>query len=133
MTTYSTPREAKKLGRTARPGDRLYTIHKGYGRFPGAPSEYYSEHVVGRGRGVSGGAMLEGPGYTSVEGLVLRDGPVYTDRPRGMPNLDGPLPQVEGPLGLSADEIRQLSRSELHDLAKQNRLNREERKRLLGI
>jgi hypothetical protein len=38
-------------------------------------------------------------GGTSAEGLCLRFGPVYDTPPKGLRNLDGPAPQVAGPLG----------------------------------
>jgi hypothetical protein len=91
------PAEAKKFAKQARRGVTYYTINK-HARNLGAyeDSRTYSEHVFTRHAPLTGNLMTDGG--TSAEGLCLRFGPVYDTPPKGLRNLDGPAPQVAGPL-----------------------------------
>jgi hypothetical protein len=97
MTTYQRTRsDAKKAAKTARKGMKLYVIKdvaRNIARYEDA--QLYSEYVVTHRQAITGAWMISGS--LSVEGLVLRDGPVYTSPPRGVRNIATPGPQVAGP------------------------------------
>lgn len=133
MTEYRTARDAKRLARTARPGDILYTIHRNKVTYPGAPREVYSEHVVGRSRGLSGAPMLEGPGYTSVEQLVLAHGPVTDQRPHGMRDMAEIVGNVCEPIPGASEGWRYFSSGEIDGLEKDVQRAAEDRKRNWGF
>lgn len=66
-------------------------------------------------------------GSLSVEGLVLREGPVYTRPPEGIRNIAGPGPQVDGPLPEN-DNVRPLTGYEIRQMEKQVEANKGARK-----
>lgn len=116
MTTYKrTKRDAKKAGQQCRKGDTLWTIvDVATNLAPYEDGQLLQEYKVTGTHPLLGGAMI--CGALSVEGLVLREGPVYTTRPAGYRAVDEPAPQVPAPLAdhdvrpLSDKEIRRLER-----------------------
>jgi len=114
MTVYRrTKRDAKRASRQVRKGQKLYVLKEvATNLAPYEDSHLYSEYQVNFEHPLLGGWMISGS--LSVEGLVLREGPVYTEKPKGVRNLATPGPQAAGPLGnrpnrkLSAREIREL-------------------------
>lgn len=113
-TVWETERDAKKLAKSAKIGDVLYTIDnvaRNVARYE--DSQLYSRHVVEHYHPITGTPMVAGS--LSVTGLVKRFGPVYSERP----NLRGvhePVPQVAGPV--DRDEIHILDEAELKALEK---------------
>jgi hypothetical protein len=97
MTTYQrTRRDAKKAAKAARKGMKLYVIKEVARNIaPYEDAQLYSEYTVTHRQAITGAWMIAGS--LSVEGLVLRDGPVYTSPPKGVRNIAGPGPQVAGP------------------------------------
>ncbi|WP_330172995.1 hypothetical protein OG875_04950 [Streptomyces sp. NBC_01498] len=126
-TVYrQTKRDAKELSRTAKRGDKLYVIRDiatNLARYEDA--QLYSEYTVTGQHPLLGGAMISGS--LSVEGLVLREGPVYTKPPKGIRNIAGPGPQVDAPLP-ERDNVRPLSAYEIRQMEKQVEANKEDRK-----
>lgn len=121
-----TKKDAKELSRTARRGDKLYVIHDiatNLARYEDA--RLYSEYTVTGQHPLLGGAIISGS--LSVEGLVLREGPVYTQPPKGIRNMAGPGPQVAGPLP-ETDNVRDLSDYEIKRMEKQVEADKEARK-----
>lgn len=116
MTTYRrTRRDAKKAGREARKGDTLWVIADvATNLAPYEDGQLLKEYKVTGTHPLLGGAMISGA--LSVEGLVLREGPVYTKRPAGYREIGEPAPQVPAPLAdhdvrpLTEQEIRRLER-----------------------
>lgn len=99
MTAYEGRKGLKQLQKIAHKGMELYVVYEGHGRFPGAPSKYYSKHVLDCRGGFSGQWMS---GTASIQQL-LTYGPIYDAPPPGVQNLDGPLPQVAGPAAMDLD------------------------------
>lgn len=97
MTVYDRTRSgAKKAAKDARKGMKLYVIKKVSDRVAPYEDPYlYSEYTVTHRQAFTGAWMISGS--LSVEGLVLRDGPVYTSRPAGLRGIHEPAPQVTGP------------------------------------
>lgn len=97
MTTYPrTKAGAKKAARDARKGMRLYIVRETARNLaPWEDKALYSEYTVTHKHPVTGAWMI--CGSTSVEALVLRDGPVYTSPPKGIRNVATPGPQVAAP------------------------------------
>lgn len=97
MTTYRRTRsDAKRAAKAARKGQKLYVIKevaRNVARYE--DSHLYAEYEVTHRQAITGAWMISGS--LSVEGLVLRDGPVYTSPPRGVRNIATPGPQVAGP------------------------------------
>ncbi|MFE4857345.1 hypothetical protein [Streptomyces sp. NPDC056670] len=116
MTIYQrTRRDAKKAGRELKRGDRFYiTQSVARNLAPYEDSKLYSEYTVTGTHPLLGGAMVGGQ---SVEGIVLRDGPITTSPPKGMRNVATPGPQVSGPLG-NDDYEGFLDEAELRGLEK---------------
>lgn len=110
------PGEAKKFAKQARLGVTYYTINK-HATNLGAYEDRktYSAHVFTRHAPITRNPMTDGG--TSAEGLCLRYGPVYDTPPQGLRNLDGPAPQVAGPLGADYEGV--LDEAELRGLEKQ--------------
>lgn len=127
-TVYQrTKRDAKELGRTARVGDTFYVVHDtATSLAPYEDGQLYSAHTVTFMHRFSATPAMISGSY-SVEAMVLRDGPVYTQPPKGMRNLATPGPQVAGPL--DGDEHRELNPYEIKRLEKQNDANQTDRKR----
>lgn len=119
MTTYQrTRRDAKKAARNARKGQRLYVIKEvARNLAPYEDSHLYSEYTVTHRQAITGAWMIAGS--LSVEGLVLREGPVYTSPPKGVRNIATPGPQVAGPLPAGYEGV--LDEAELRGLEKQVR------------
>lgn len=115
--TYErTERDAKKAGRELRKGDRFYVVMSVATNIaPYEDDRLYSEHIVTGDHPLLGGAMVGGQ---SVEGICLRSGPIYMDRPDGIRNVATPGPQVEGPLK-GKKFGRKLTDRELRDLERQ--------------
>ncbi|MEV0779198.1 hypothetical protein [Streptomyces sp. NPDC050428] len=111
-----TRKDARELSRTARKGDKLYVILDiANERIPYEASRLYSEYTVTHDHPLLGGAMISGS--LSVEGLVLRNGPVYTQPPKGIRNIADPGPQVCGPLPDGYEGV--LDEAEIRGLEKQ--------------
>ncbi|MET9484789.1 hypothetical protein [Streptomyces sp. NPDC006638] len=92
-----TQRDAKKLGKTARVGDVFYTLVSiSHHVAPYEDAQLYNVHEVKFMHPLLGGAMISGS--QSVEGLVLREGPVYEELPKGYRGLHEAPPQVAGPV-----------------------------------
>lgn len=124
MTEYKrNSRGAKKAGKELRKGDTFYTI------VPVAQNiaPYEDSHLLHRYTVTGthplgiGGAMVGGH---SVEGIVLREGPAYSDRPAGYRGEWEPAPQVAPPLAysgakrpLNAREIREMEEEVANNLA----------------
>lgn len=125
MTEYRSKRDAQRLARECRDGDKLYTVYKLSTRLP-VPKEMYSEWTVSKGSRWR--VPMAGPS-TSVEQLVYSHGPVYDRPPRGMHNIADPLPQVGEPIPGGSDGWRHLSRAEIAGLEKEVRRAREETRR----
>lgn len=126
-----TKKDAKELSRTARVGETYYVIcHVSDHAATYGPAQYVSAHTVEFMHPLLGGAMI--CGSLSVEGMVLREGPVYSYHPRTpggneIPLLGGKQQQVHGPLG--ADIHREFSDYEITQMEKQVEANRADRKR----
>lgn len=125
MTTYQTPRDAKKLARSVRIGDKLYTINNHRITHPGAEAQTYSEHVVCKKSGITGNLMVSDT--VSVDRLVTAFGPVYDRPPRGMRNLAEQRRNVCEPIVGGSEDTRYLSGSEIDGMEKDVRRAREER------
>ena len=97
MTTYQrTERDARKAAKAARAGMKLYVLRDvAQNIAPYEDAQLYSEYTVTHRQAITGAWMISGS--LSVEGLVLRDGPVYTSPPRGVRNVATPGPQYAGP------------------------------------
>lgn len=97
MTTYPRTRSgAKKAARDVRKGQKLYIVRKVARNIaPYEDAALYDQYTVSYRHPITGGWMISGS--LSVEGLVLRDGPVYTSPPKGLRNIAAPGPQVAGP------------------------------------
>lgn len=116
MTEYKrTRRDAKKASRECRKGDTLWVIKDvAQNLAPYEDAQLVEEYRVTHMHPLLGGAMCGGA--MSVEGLVLREGPVYTRRPAGFRAVHEPAPQVPGPLAnhtrrpLTDKEIRKYER-----------------------
>lgn len=127
MTTYErTVRGAKKAARDARKGQKLYVIQQvAQNLAPYEDSHLYSEYEVTHRQAITGAWMIAGS--LSVEGLVLRYGPVYTEPPKGVRNIATPGPQVGGPLPAGYEGV--LDEAELRGLEKQVRDGSDPKKR----
>lgn len=97
MTTYQRSKGgAKRAARQARKGMKLYVLKEvARNVAPYEDAQLYSEYTVTHRQAITGAWMISGS--LSVEGLVLRDGPVYTSPPRGVRNVATPGPQYAGP------------------------------------
>jgi hypothetical protein len=119
MTTYQrTTRDAKRAGREAKKGQKLYVVlNVAQNLAPYEDAQLYSEYTVSYRHPLLGGWMISGS--LSVEGLVLREGPVYTSPPKGVRNIATPGPQVAGPLPAGYEGV--LDGAELRGLEKRVR------------
>lgn len=119
MTTYQrTERDAKKAGQQVRKGQKLYVVlDVAQNLAPYEDARLYSEYTVAYRHPLLGGWMISGS--LSVEGLVLREGPVHTEPPKGVRNIAGPGPQVAGPLPQDYEGV--LDEAEIRGLGKQVR------------
>jgi hypothetical protein len=97
MTVYQrTKRDAKRADREVRKGQKLYVLKEvATNLAPYEDSHLYSEYTVSYRHPLMPGWMISGS--LSVEGLVLREGPVYTSPPKGVRNIATPGPQVAAP------------------------------------
>lgn len=110
--------DAKKLARVARIGTVLYTVADvAQNIAPWEDGQLYSRHVVSWRSPVTGNLMIGGS--TSLANLVLRDGPVYTEKPKGLRDIAKPGPQVAGPLPKGYEGV--LDEAELKGLEKRVR------------
>jgi hypothetical protein len=141
MTEYKrSKRDAKKAAREVKPGDSLWVIHDmARNLAPYEDAQTLQEHVV-----TSLHPLLRVPmiaGSLSVEGLVLRDGPVYTSRAEAMRNSTAgarreifePTPQVAGPKtlkNLNPAEIRRLEKEVTQSL--EARVGKRDAKKLVA-
>ncbi|WP_030757328.1 hypothetical protein [Streptomyces sp. NRRL F-5135] len=98
MTVYQrTKRDAKRADRDVRKGQKLYVIREVSRHVaPYEDKHLYDEYTVSHRHPLMPGWMISGS--LSVEGLVLRSGPVYTEKPTGLRGVHQPAPQVAGPL-----------------------------------
>jgi hypothetical protein len=119
MTTYQrTERDAKKAGQRVRKGQKLYVVlDVAQNLAPYEDAQVYSEYVVSYRHPLLGGWMISGS--LSVEGLVLREGPVYTSPPKGIRNIAEPGRQYAAPLGNDYEGV--LDEAELRGLDKRVR------------
>ena len=117
MTVYQrTKRDAKRAEREVSEGDKLYIVRELSGRgATGQDKQVYAEYTVSHRHPLMPGWMISGS--LSVEGLVLRDGPVYTEKPRGLRGIHEPARQVGGPLGDDYEGV--LDEPEIRGLEKQ--------------
>ncbi|MGQ4513668.1 hypothetical protein [Streptomyces sp. DW26H14] len=125
MTEYRSKRDAKRLAREVKPGQKLYTICELKTNLP-IDKRLYSEWTV-RDGGFWAGPIVGMT--TTVEQLVLREGPVYTEPPRGMRNIADPLPQLAEPIAGGRDGWRHFSRAEIASLEKEVQRASEETRR----
>jgi len=97
MTTYQRSKSgAKRAARDARKGMKFYVIKDvAQNIAPYEDSQLYSEYEVTHRQALTGAWMISGS--LSVEGLVLREGPVYTSPPKKIRNVATPGPQYAGP------------------------------------
>ncbi|MFC5802788.1 hypothetical protein [Streptomyces formicae] len=99
MTTVyrRTRSDAKKANRDAYKGMVLYVINEVATNIaPYEDSHLKTRHVVTHRQAITGAWMIAGS--LSVEGLVLREGPVYTvDPDPKVREIGDPSPQVAGP------------------------------------
>jgi hypothetical protein len=97
VTTYQrTVKDAKRAAKAARKGMKLYVIKDvAQNIAPYEDAQLYSKYVVTHQQAITGAWMI--CGSLSVEGLVLRDGPVYTEKPKGIRDIAIPGRQVAGP------------------------------------
>ena len=108
-------RGARDLNRYIRKGTTVYTVREiATHMAPYEDPKRYHAHTFDWQSPITGHWMT---GHLSAEGLLLQEGTVYADPPRGMRNAADPAPQVAGPLGhgeyegiLDADEIRGLEK-----------------------
>lgn len=125
MTEYARSRSgAKKASMQLRKGDTFYTkVEVSKRHAPYEDSELLQRYTVTGTHPLMGGAMVGGH---SVEGIVLREGPAYTTRPKGYRGVWEPAPQFFGPLELhgkkydrplNARELRNLENKVADDLA----------------
>jgi hypothetical protein len=116
--TYErTERDAKKAGRELKKGDRFFIVMSvATNLAPYENDQLYSEYTVTGDHPLIGGAMVGGQ---SVEGICLRSGPIYMDRPDGIRNIATPGPQVAGPLPKGKEFGRKLTEREIADLERQ--------------
>ncbi|MBD0743564.1 hypothetical protein [Streptomyces sp. CBMA152] len=126
MTTYDrTRRDAKKASRELKKGDTFYvTLDVAKNIAPYEDSHLYSEYTVTGDHPLLGGAMVGGQ---SVEGIVLRDGPIHTRPPKGLRNIASPGPQDDAPLGSDYEAF--LDEAELRGLDKRVRQGSDPQKR----
>ncbi|MFJ7998990.1 hypothetical protein ACIQ7D_17840 [Streptomyces sp. NPDC096310] len=117
MTVYQrTKKDAKRAERDVRQGDKLYVIRELSGRDATRQDKrVYAEYTVSHRHPLMPGWMISGS--LSVEGLVLRDGPVYTSPPRGLRGIHEPAPQTSSPLGDGYEGV--LDEPEIRGLEKQ--------------
>jgi hypothetical protein len=108
------PGDAKRFARQVQLGKTYYTVNS-HARNLGSyeDSHTYSEHVFDGRR-----PFTNTPCSGSVDAVTLcqRFGPVYEQPPAGLRNLDGPAPQVAGPLGGNYEGV--LDEAELRGLEK---------------
>ncbi|AVZ74013.1 hypothetical protein SLUN_19450 [Streptomyces lunaelactis] len=113
-----TERDAKELSRIAKVGDVFYTVADvATNLAPYEDAQLYSQHRVEYMHPLLGAPMI--CGSLSVEGLVLRFGPVYTEQPAGMRGVHQPGPQYAGPLPEGTGFGRDLSDAEIRSLEAQ--------------
>lgn len=106
---------ARDLNRFIRKGTVVYTVRKiATHMAPYEDPERYHEHVFDWQSPITGHWMT---GHLSAEGLLLQEGKVYEQPPRGMRNAADPAPQVAGPLG-SNDYRGYLDDAEIRGLEK---------------
>ncbi|HTE56997.1 MAG TPA: hypothetical protein VK698_39360 [Kofleriaceae bacterium] len=119
-------RGAKQLERDVRIGTVLYTVVDVAQNYaPWEDAQLYSRCVVTFRSRVTGNLMISGS--MSVIGLALREGPVYTEKPKGLRNLAKPGRQVSGPLPDGYEGV--LDEAELKGLEKRVRNGSDPRKR----
>lgn len=112
-------RHAKKAGREAQVGDVLWVMRDISTKVAPYENPYLvQDYTVTHMHPLLGGAMISGA--LSVEALVLREGPVYTERPKGRGMYDA-TPQYPGVLrkyikAAEQDEFWDLNGRELREL-----------------
>lgn len=116
MTTYKrSNRDAKKACREVKVGDVLWTVHDVARNIaPYEDPHLLEQHVVTHIQPLTGIPMC---GSVGLQTLILRDGPVHTERPGTWRALHEPTPQVPGPLGKNTN--RRLDARELIALEEQ--------------
>lgn len=106
---------ARDLNRYIRKGTTVYTVRKiATHMAPYEDPERYHAHTFDWRSPATGNWMT---GHLSAEGLLLQEGKVYEQPPRGMRNAADPAPQVAGPLG-SNDYTGYLDDAEISGLEK---------------
>lgn len=114
MTVYEGRKGLKQLLKAAHKGMRLYVVYTNHANYPGAPAEYYIEHVLNRRGPMSGRWMTDGGmGIQAMLGI----GPVHDAPPRGIPSLTDRPTQAFAP-----EMVRGTWNDQLADMEKQNRL-----------
>lgn len=89
--------QGKKFARELKLGTKYYTVNDHATNLaPWHDEKTYSVHVFTGKSGFTAVPMTDGG--TSAVGLCQRQGPVYDAPPRGLRNIAGPAPQVDGPL-----------------------------------
>lgn len=106
---------ARDLNRYIRKGTTVYTVRKiATHMAPYEDPERYHAHTFDWFNRLTGHWMT---GHLSAEGLLLQEGKVYAEPPRGMRNAADPAPQVGAPLG-SNDYRGYLDDAEIRGLEK---------------
>lgn len=126
-TVYErTRKDARRASRELKKGDKVYAIHYiANERIPYEADRAYSEYVVKGEHPLLGGAIISGS--LSVEGLVLLDGPIYMQPPKGVRAMTDPGSQCAGPLP-EGDNVRDFSDYEITRMEKQVEADKEARK-----
>lgn len=95
-TWEPTRKGIRDLNRHVRKGTVVYTVREQADWAVWNDSRYYNEHVFDWRSPVTGHWMT---GHLSAEGLLLQEGKVYEQPPRGVRNITDSDQQVAGPLG----------------------------------
>lgn len=107
-------RGARDLNAYIRKGTVVYTVRKQADWAVWNDSAYYHEHTFDWRHPITAHWMT---GHLSAEGLLLQEGTVYEQPPRGMRNITDSDQQVAGPLG-SNDYRGYLDDAEISGLEK---------------
>lgn len=106
---------ARDLNRHISKGTTVYTVRKiATNLAPYEDPERYHAHTFDWFNRLTGHWMT---GHLSAEGLLLQEGTVYAEPPRGMRNAADPAPQYAAPLG-SNDYRGHLDSAEIRGLEK---------------
>ncbi|MFJ4637575.1 hypothetical protein ACIP69_18365 [Streptomyces hygroscopicus] len=124
--TWTGPRGAKALDRTAKVGDVLWVVIDVEKRVaPYEDAQLASKFPVTHWSRLYGKPMVAG--NVSAGDLVLKYGMVWSEQPKGLRDVAGPGPQVSAPLG--ADTERYLDEPELKGMEKLSAEARDRRRK----